>query len=301
MRFNPRARTSGDAELRSGGGGGLGLPGGGGGQVTVGSLLIAGVVYLVAQFTGVDIGALGLDGSGGSGTSQGVTCTGEQANQDPTGECAIGLMTASVQDYWADTFAEQVDGAYQPARTIVFQNATSSGCGPAQEAMGPFYCPTDQRVYLDVDFTRDMLEGDLGAEGGPFALAYVIAHEYGHHVENLLGVLKGDRGGTGAESASVKTELMADCLGGMWARSATRTEDADGNKIISDLTQDDIDRAIDAARAVGDDRIQQRSGGRVNSESWTHGSAEQRAHWFNVGLEEGSLRACNTFAPGALG
>jgi len=259
------------------------------------------VVYLVAQFTGVDIGALGLDGSGGPESSNGVTCTGEQANQDPTGECAIGLMTASVQDFWTDTFAEQVDGGYQPARTIVFQSSTSSGCGPAQEAMGPFYCPRDQRVYLDVDFTADMLEGQLGAEGGPFALAYVIAHEYGHHVENLLGLLDGDRSGTGATSASVKTELMADCLGGMWARSATRTEDATGNQIISELTQDDIDRAIDAAQAVGDDRIQQRSGGRVNSESWTHGSADQRAHWFNVGLKEGSLRACNTFAPGALG
>lgn len=298
MRFNPRARTSGDAELRSGG---LGLPGGGG-PVTLGGLLVAGVVYLVAQFTGVDIGALGLDGSGsGPGTTQGVTCTGDEANQDPTGECAIALMTTSVQDYWADTFAEQVDGAYQPARTVVFQGSTSSGCGPAQEAMGPFYCPRDQRVYLDVDFTSDMLEGQLGADGGPFALAYVIAHEYGHHVENLLGLLDGDRGGTGATSASVKTELMADCLGGMWARSATRTEDAEGNRIITELTQDDIDRAIDAAQAVGDDRIQQRSGGRVNSESWTHGSAEQRAHWFNVGLKEGSLRACNTFAPGALG
>jgi hypothetical protein len=298
MRFNPRARTSGDAELRSGG---LGLPGGGG-PVTLGGLLVAGVVYLVAQFTGVDIGALGLDGSGsGPGTSQGVVCTGEEANEDPTGECAIALMTTSVQDYWADTFSEQVDGAYQPAGTVVFQGSTSSGCGSAQEAMGPFYCPRDQRVYLDVDFTSDMLEGQLGADGGPFALAYVIAHEYGHHVENLLGVLDGDRSGSGATSVSVKTELMADCLGGMWARSAQRTEDADGNRIIEELTQDDIDRAIDAARAVGDDRIQQRSGGRVNSESWTHGSAEQRAHWFNVGLKEGSLRACNTFAPGALG
>lgn len=296
MRFNPRARTSaGDGELRSGG---LGLPGGGG-QLTLGGLLVAGLFYLVAEFTGVDIGALGLDGGTGSTTE--ASCTGAEANQDPTGECAIFLITRSVQDFWTGTFAEQVEGAYQPARTVVFAGATSSGCGPAQEAMGPFYCPADQRVYLDVDFTGDMLQGQLGARGGTFALAYVIAHEYGHHVENLLGVLDGDRSGSGASSASVKTELMADCLGGMWARSAERTEDADGNQIITDLTQDDIDRAIDAARAVGDDRIQQRSGGRVNSESWTHGSAEQRAHWFNVGLKEGSLRACNTFAPGALG
>lgn len=300
MRFNPKARTNAqEIEVRRGGGGRPGLPTGGG-RLTVGGVLVAGLLYLVAQWTGVDVGALGLDGDGSDATSQGVACSGAEANADPTGECAIGLMTRSVQDFWTDTFATQVDGRYQPARTVVFSDTTRSACGPAQEAMGPFYCPADRQIYLDVDFTEDMLEGRLGAQGGPFALAYVVAHEYGHHVENLLGLLDGDRSGSGATSASVRTELMADCLAGMWARSAARTEDADGNRIIADLTQDDINRAINAAQAVGDDRIQQRSGGRVNSESWTHGSAEQRAHWFNVGLEEGSLRACNTFAPGAL-
>ena len=145
-----------------------------------------------------------------------------------------------------------------------------------------------------------MLEGQLGAKGGDFALGYVIAHEYGHHVENLLGYLGRARTQNGPQSDAVKIELMADCLGGMWAKDAQRTTDALGQVIISDLTQDDIARAIDAAKAVGDDRIQKRSSGRVNPEQWTHGSSAERAHWFNTGLKEGSLEACDTFAPGAL-
>jgi predicted metalloprotease len=128
----------------------------------------------------------------------------------------------------------------------------------------------------------------------------VIAHEYGHHVENLLGVLGKSRTQQGPRSDSVKIELMADCFAGMWAKGAQLTTDAAGERIIEELTQDDIARAIDAAQAVGDDRIQRRSSGRVNPEAWTHGSAEQRVHWFNVGLKEGSLEACNTFMPGAL-
>jgi predicted metalloprotease len=166
--------------------------------------------------------------------------------------------------------------------------------------MGPFYCPNDQRVYIDKTFMDDMLRGQLGAKGGTFALGYVIAHEYGHHVEDLLGILGRMRTQQGPKSDSVRVELMADCLGGMWAKDAQQTKDAQGNAIIEDLTQDDIARAIDAAQAVGDDRIQKQSSGRVNPEAWTHGSSQERVHWFNVGLKEGSLEACNTFAPGAL-
>jgi len=146
----------------------------------------------------------------------------------------------------------------------------------------------------------EMLEGQLGAKGGPFALAYVIAHEYGHHIENLLGILSQVRTQEGPRSDSVKVELMADCLAGMWAKDAQQTTDSQGQRIIEDLTQDDIARAIDAAQAVGDDRIQKQSSGRVNPEAWTHGSSAQRVHWFNVGLTKGSLDACDTFAAGAL-
>lgn len=308
MRFNPRAQSDGDTERRSGGGGGLGgglgggfpLPGGGGGRLTLGGVLIAGVFFLVAQFTGVDLSGVVGDGGTGTESSAGLVCTGEQANASANDDCSISLITTSVQDYWEKAFAEQVDGAYRPARSIVFSGTTRSACGTAQAAMGPFYCPNDERVYLDSDFMDDMLQGQLGAKGGPFALAYVIAHEYGHHVQNVLGYLGRARSQTGPQSDAVRIELMADCLGGMWAQGATETVDANGVPIIEELTQDDIARAVDAARAVGDDRIQQRSSGRVNPDAWTHGSAEQRVHWFNVGLKEGSLEACDTFAPGAL-
>ena len=303
MRFNPRARTGGDTEVRSGGGGGgFPMPGGGGGRMTIGGLLVVGLIFLVAQVTGVDVGGIVGDGGAGTGdqTSQGLTCTGAQANDASSDDCAIGLITTSVQDYWTKTFAEQTDGRYERARTVVFSGATSSGCGTAQSAIGPFYCPNDQRVYIDTSFMSDMLEGQLGAKGGDFALAYVIAHEYGHHVENLLGLFGKVRTQQGPKSDSVKLELMADCLGGMWAKGAEQTTDAEGRRLIEGLTQDDIARAVDAAQAVGDDRIQQQSSGRVNPEAWTHGSAAERVHWFNTGLKEGSLESCNTFAPGAL-
>jgi predicted metalloprotease len=211
----------------------------------------------------------------------------------------VAAVLGDSEDRWSDIFAEN-GRRYERPRLVLFSRATRSACGTAQSAMGPFYCPNDQRVYIDLGFMDDMLTGQLGAEGGPFALGYVLAHEYGHHIEDQLGVLGRMRTQQGPRSDSVKAELMADCLGGMWAKDAQTTTDALGQMIISDLTQDDISRAVDAAQAVGDDRIQKESGGRVNPEQWTHGSAAQREHWFNTGLKEGSLEACNTFAPGAL-
>lgn len=303
MRFNPKARIDqSQTEHRAPGAGG-GIGGSiGGGRLTVGGLVVAGLVYLVAQFTGVDVSGLvtGLDGeSSTTSTTQASQCeTG--ADAAASDQCAIDLITTSVQDYWARTFADQVDGAYTPIKTVTFSGRTASGCGTAAAEIGPFYCPNDRRVYLDVDFMDQMLEGDLGARGGPFALAYVVAHEYGHYVEDQLGFLDRIRTREGPRSDSVKVELMADCLAGMWARDAERTTDADGQTIIENITEDDIARAVDAAQAVGDDRIQQGAGAGVNPEVWTHGSAEQRVRWFNRGLTEGSLTACNTFAAGAL-
>jgi hypothetical protein len=150
--------------------------------------------------------------------------------------------------------------------------------------------------HLDLTFFADMLEGQLGAKGGDFAEAYVIAHEYGHHVQDLLGTLaRAQSRQTGPDSPGVKVELQADCYAGVWANHATTTEDADGEVFISELTQDDIAEAIDAAHAVGDDYIQQRTQGRVTPEQWTHGSSESRMQWFQTGFEAGSLDACNTF------
>lgn len=309
MRFNPKARIDqGQIENRGAGGspgGGLGgsgmripIPSGGGGKIGLGSVVVV-VIYLIISAIGGNNPIPGAGSDGGGSKVVADNCkTGEDANRDQA--CAIDLITNSVQNYWAQTLPAQQGTQYADIKTVKFSGATDSGCGRASSAMGPFYCPNDQRVYLDTGFMDDMLTGQLGADGGPFALAYVIAHEYGHHIEDQLGVLGQLKTQQGPKSDSVKVELMADCLGGMWAKDAQSTTDVLGQTIITDLTADDISRAIDAAQAVGDDRIQKRSSGRVNPEQWTHGSSAQREHWFNVGLKEGSLEACDTFAPGAL-
>jgi predicted metalloprotease len=273
----------------------LPIPTGGGGRLGVGTIVIIILFVVLTQ-------CVGLGGGGGTGTS-GTTTTSEcrtGADANKSQDCAIDLITNSVQNFWAQAYEQQVGQPYQDIRTVKYSGQTSSACGTASSSMGPFYCPNDKLVYLDTSFMQDMLQGQLGAKGGPFALAYVIAHEYGHHVQDELGILGRIRSQLGETSDSVKTELMADCLAGVWAKSAQTTTDADGNKIIEDLTQDDIARAIDAARAVGDDRIQKQTSGRVNPDSWTHGSSEQRVHWFNVGLEKGTIEACNTFSAGAV-
>lgn len=308
MKFNPKARIDQSQYRDAGGAGGGGRGGGssagmrlplptGGGKLTIGGVVIAVVVYFATQLLS-------------SGTSGGDTTqcqTGVDANASD--KCASALLATSVQDFWDKEYAAQAAGelafeprsrSYRPAPITVFSGGTDSGCGQASSAMGPFYCPNDSTVYIDSTFLEDMLQGDLGATGGPFALGYVIAHEYGHHVENLLGYLGRARTQQGPRSDAVKIELMADCIGGIWAKSAQETVDEDGNRIIEDLTRDDIERAIDAATAVGDDRIQQKSGSRINEESWTHGSSAQRVSWFNRGLQTGSLSACDTFRDGAL-
>lgn len=316
MRFNPKARIDpGRIDVRGpSGGGGFGRGGGGmrlpiptGGRFGWGTVVII-ILYVVIQMCsgaslpGPNMGA-GSESPGNGAPQQpsgNETCaTGADANDDPYG-CGVFFFEESIENYWNQVFQEQAGRQYQDTETVLFQGRTESGCGAASSAMGPFYCPNDGRVYIDRNFMDQMLQGQLGAEGGPFALAYVVAHEYGHHVENLLGVLGKARTGAGPESDGVKIELMADCLAGMWAKAASTQQDDHGNVIIEDLTQDDINRALDAAQKVGDDYIQQRSGGRVSPESWTHGSSEQRMKWFNIGLQEGSLQACDTWSAGAL-
>jgi uncharacterized protein len=252
--------------------------GGGGGIIGL-------IVVLLIAFTGGGGGTSGLqlgtetaDENDLSGTCQ----TGEDANQRD--DCRIVGVINSVQDHWT----ENLDG-YQQADTVFFSGQVSTGCGNATSAVGPFYCPVDQTIYIDLTF-YDELRSRFGAQGGPFAEAYVIAHEYGHHVENQLGYLDRARDGTtGPASSGVRVELMADCLAGAWARGAVDTE------YIEPLSDADIADGLNAASVIGDDKIQEQTTGQVQPELWTHGSAEQRQKWFLTGYREGTLQDCDTF------
>jgi predicted metalloprotease len=270
----------------------LPIPTGGGGRIGLGTVVVV-VLFLVLQTCQGNSLIPGTgDGSGSNAVADDCK-TGEDANRDQS--CAIDLITNSVQNYWAQTLPAQQGSQYADIKTVKFSGSTDSGCGRASSAMGPFYCPNDQRVYLDTSFMDDMLTGQLGAEGGPFALAYVIAHEYGHHVQHLVGTdrrVGNDR--QGETSGSVRLELQADCYAGVWAAHAVDTG------FIEQLTADDIADGLDAAAAVGDDRIQERATGRVDRESWTHGSAAARQRWFDTGYRGGDPERCDTFAVGAL-
>ncbi len=313
MRYNPRARLdrSQVSNRRGGGrggfGGGGGFPMGGGGGMGGGGLRVGGgigglivlviVFVLQSQLGGGGTGVAPQQGAGG-GTSLEQCRSGTDANQDQ--DCALVADVNAIQAYWAEELPRQAGVRYTESETTIFSGGTQTGCGNASSDTGPFYCPVDKGVYLDTSFFQDMLQGQLGARGGPFASTYVLAHEYGHHVQDLMGTMGRVRTQQGADSDAVRLELQADCYAGMWTKNATTVPDAGGEPYILDLTQDDIDRALDAAAAVGDDRIQQRSSGRVNPETWTHGSAEQRQRWFSTGLERGTLEACDTFSAGRL-
>jgi hypothetical protein len=274
---------------RRGGGGGMPMMVGGGGGLGL-------IVFIIAMLMGVNP----LDGGGGVDVSNpagyeaqppaGQTTTLQEcrtgADANRRDDCRIVGFVNSIQDYWNGEF-QRAGQRYQPAQLVLFSGATQSGCGTGQAAQGPFYCPLDQKVYMDLTFFQEMQQR-FGAQGGPFAQGYVVAHEYGHHVQNLLGVLEAGRD-AGAEGGAVRTELQADCFAGVWAGNAVETG------FLEPLTQDQIGQALDAAEAIGDDRIQEQTQGQVNPETWTHGSSEQRQQWFMTGMEQANANACNTF------
>ncbi|MGH3508684.1 MAG: KPN_02809 family neutral zinc metallopeptidase [Nocardioidaceae bacterium] len=283
-----------------GGGGGLKIGGGIGGIIIL-ILIVLLNGGLPGGGTGTDTGGTTVGGTTDTGSTSSLSqCqTGADANNNES--CALVADVNAIQSFWSTELPKQENVRYAGADAVFFSGSTSSGCGEAQSAMGPFYCPVDKHVYLDRSFFKNMLQGELGARGGPFAEAYVLAHEYGHHVQDLLGTMSKVHTQQGPTSDSVRLELQADCFAGIWTKNATTAKDADGNTYIEGLTQDDIARAIDSAKAVGDDAIQKETSGRVNPEQWTHGSSAERVHWFNVGMQDGTIKACDTFSAQSLG
>ncbi|WP_333812794.1 neutral zinc metallopeptidase [Timonella senegalensis] len=278
-----------------------------GGKIAAGGGIGVIAIALLSQF--IDLGPLTpliqqLLGGGSSTPSTETGLEGCETAEDANtkDECRYGWTLESLDTYWATALPQQTGIKYTAPGAVSFENQVSTACGSATSASGPFYCPGDQTVYIDVAF-YDVLRSQFGTSAGPLAQQYIIAHEVGHHIENLTGLLaKAQRQGTGPESDSVRTELMADCLAGMWAGAAATTINPEtGKPDLEPITEAQLRDALDAAAAVGDDRIQQAQTGQVNPHAFTHGSAAQRQKWFMNGYQNQDINKCNAFASKDLG
>jgi predicted metalloprotease len=291
MTFNEGMQI--DTSTASSSGGGLGMAFGGGG---LGLLILIG-----ALFFGIDPGRVMNQQQTNTG---GYSAPGFDLSQCKTGadankyvQCRVVATGNSVDAVW-----RQLLPNYTRPHVRLFTGSVDTGCGPATTAVGPFYCPVDQTAYFDTDFFQELVDR-FGSSGGPFAQEYVVAHEYGHHVQQLQGILgRSQQGAQGAEGNGVRTELQADCYAGIWAHYAsTVKQESTGVPYLEPLSDKDIQDALSAAASVGDDRIQKQATGRVNPESWTHGSSAERQKWFTTGYQTGDPNQCNTFAATDLG
>lgn len=302
MSFNENV-TLDTSQVRSGGRGGA--PGG----LVVGGGLGGIVLLIIAMIFGIDPSSIPTGGgqldpgqvqAGGEQDADAFSqCrTGADANADV--ECRVIGTVNSVQAFWEGELSRS-KYRWQQTPTVLYSGSTESGCGTASNQVGPFYCPLDKSVYIDAGFF-DLLTSRFGADDGALAQEYVVAHEYGHALQDQLGLLgRAQQDPQGAESGAVRIELMADCLAGVWAQHASAVPDEDtGTPFLKPLTDADIASALSAAAAVGDDSIQEATSGQVNPESWTHGSSEARQQWFMRGFQSGDLNRCDTFAVGSV-
>ncbi len=286
MTFNDNARID-TSKVQRRKGGRTAMIGGG-------SLIGVLVLFFASQLLGVDLTPLAgvVSGDNGQSTEQTVeldNCkTGADANEDDN--CRMAAATDSLDVYWNDQFSS----GYRAPGVVLYTGSTDSGCGTATAAIGPFYCPGDESIYVDTEFFAT-LRSDFGATAGPLAQMYVLAHEWGHHISNITGDLGQVGNETGAASGSVRLELQADCYAGAWVKDASTVKDSAGNIFMKPVTQAEITDALNAAAAVGDDNIQERAGQRVNPDGFTHGSSEQRQRWFATGYKSGP-NACDTFS-----
>jgi uncharacterized protein len=306
MELNENARIDtsqiDDQRGASGGGGfsGAGLPipiPTGGGKT---GLIITLVVVVASILLGGGFGLNALnngDSNAGGGPGLGQ-CEGDKPDLSKR-DCRNTLYVNSIQAYWKVALPETFGKPYQQAQTVFFSARVSTGCGAADSGVGPFYCPADRRVYIDLNF-YDELATRFGARG-EFAQPYVLAHEYGHHIQTLLGTepqvrRAQQRDPDRANEYSVKLELQADCYAGVWSKHATETTDTGGQPLFNRITNEDIAEGLQAAASVGDDAIQKKSTGRIDESKFTHGSSEQRQHWFRTGFDSGDGKACDTFS-----
>ena len=289
MEYENMPQSSNIEDRRGQGGGGLAM---GGGGLGIGAII---VIFAISYFTGISpqvlMSGAEMVGVGGSQSQAPPQSNASVDPNDPTRNF-LSRVVGGTEGVWKEVLPAQTGVQYAPATLVIYDGATRSGCGGARSAMGPFYCPIDKKVYLDTSFFRDMKTKYGG--GGEFAYAYVVAHEIGHHVQDLLGILdkvdnlKQQVGQTQANALSVRVELQADCLAGVWANHA--------NEKWKVLQPGDIDRAMATASAIGDDRLQTAARGYAVPDSFTHGSSAMRQQWLTAGLKSGDINSCNTFS-----